>query len=188
MTATAGALSCVMMRMVAAYSIGKKTTEETRKQIEAFQVRFQRADQVMRGLIAEDAAAFENLQSAARESRANSSAESARQAAVLMAISVPLEMAATAAEAMDMMDRFKALAGKYIISDLGVAAVLADATARAAKFSVLINVNELAELAARNSALDQIDRIIKRCGQSYASIQAFVNQRIRDLSGDVPGG
>ncbi len=179
-TAAAGALAAAMTRMVAAFSTGNKTPEEQRRRVGEFQGKFEKADAIMRRLIAEDASAFSGLQRAYREARQSPEAEATYQSALATAISVPLEMAGTASELLKTMDDFKDLASKHLLSDLGVAAVLADATVRAARFHVLVNVPELNNIKFADGSLDQINQMMTRSGQLCASVQAFVHTKLRN--------
>lgn len=173
-TAVAGALSCAMARMVAAYSVPKKAESPVRPQVESAADRFEHADILLRGLIIQDAEAYEKMTAAAKAAREDASARAGHQEAVLAAISVPMEMAALASDVLIIMDEFKAAASRYLLSDLGVAAVLAQATARAAWYSVRVNVGELTDPATRTRVMADIDQTVARCAPLCQSIESFV--------------
>ena len=101
--AAAGALACAMARMVAAYSVQKRTAPETRTQVEAAGKRFEHTDKLLRALITQDAAAYAGLTEAAKAAREDPSARSAHTAALMVAISVPMEMAALVSDALSIM-------------------------------------------------------------------------------------
>ena len=173
-TAAAGALSCAMARMVAAYSVRKKTESAVREQIESAAERLEEADRLLRNLMVQDAEAYEHMTAAAKVAKENASAKAAHQEAVLAAISVPVEMAALASDVLVVMDEFKAAASPYLLSDLGVAAVLAEATARAAWFSVRVNVCELTDDRTPVKVMADIDQVVARCAPLRQSIESFV--------------
>jgi formiminotetrahydrofolate cyclodeaminase len=173
-TAAAGALSCALARMVAAYSVPKKADLPVRPQVESAADRCDHADKLLRGLIIQDAEAYERMTTAAKAAREDASARAAHQEAVLAAISVPMEMAALASDVLIIMDEFKAAASWYLLSDLGVAAVLAQATARAAWYSVRVNVRELTDTTLRTRVMADIDQTVDRCAPPTESIESFV--------------
>ena len=170
--AAAGALSCAMGRMVAAYSVGKKTSEEVRGRVEPAREKLRRLDELLRRLMAEDAVAYAHMTGVDR------SDVPAHQAAVIAAVSVPLGIAAAASEALEVLDDLKADASRYLLSDLGVAAVMADATARSAAYSVRVNLPEVADPGTRDRLADDIRRIVGHCDRRRASIEAFVEDRL----------
>jgi formiminotetrahydrofolate cyclodeaminase len=158
--------------MVAAYSVGKKTAEPVRGRVEPIRDKLRRLDELLRRLIAEDAAAYVHMTAADRADGP------AHQAAVIAAVSVPLGIAAAASEALEVLDDLKGDASRYLLSDLGVAAVMADATARAAAYSVRVNLPEVADPGTRDRLADDIRRIVGHCDRRRASIEAFVGDRL----------
>jgi formiminotetrahydrofolate cyclodeaminase len=173
--AASGALACAMGRMVAVYSIGKKTESTKSARIESVLDRLVRADQAMRRLIVEDAAAYTLLTQAAKAIREDEGARPQHRAALATAIFVPLEMMALAAETLALLDEFKEDASRYLLSDLGVAAVLAEATARAARYSVLVNLRELEHVEDRRSIHAEVTHLLERSGRHRQSIEDFVS-------------
>ena len=119
--------------MVAAYSIGKNTSEQVRPKIAEVSERLNRADHLFRALITQDAEAYAAM-TAADKARGEESESGSQdyQDAGLAAIGVPMEMAAVAADTLETLDSFKTMASRHLISDLGVATVFADATAQTA--------------------------------------------------------
>ena len=170
--AAAGALSCAMGRMVAAYSVGKKTSEEVRGRVEPVRAKLRRLDELLRRLIAEDAVAYVHMTTVDR------SDGPAHRAAVIAAASVPLSIAAVASDALEVLDDFKGDASRYLFSDLGVAAVMADATARSAAYSVRVNLSKVADPTTRDRLADDIRRIVGHCDRRRASIETFVEDRL----------
>ncbi len=173
--ALCGALSSAMARMVAAYSIGQNTSEQVRPKIEEVSERLNRADHLFRALITQDAEAYAAMTAVAKARRKESESGSKDyQDAVLAAISVPLEMAALAADTLETLDSFKTMASRHLISDLGVATVLAEATAQTAAYSVRINLLELATSDLRVKIEADLDKTLDRCTAGRNSLQRFV--------------
>lgn len=173
-TGVAGALGCALAQMVVAYSVNKKTAPDVRVEAEAASSRLRRADELIRALISQDAAAYAAMTDAARSAKEDSSARTAHQDAILAAIAVPMEMAALASNALAVMDDFKAQTSRYLLSDLGIAAVLADATVRATRYTVRVNARELSDGARRAAIQEEIEQITDHAARHRASIEAFV--------------
>jgi formiminotetrahydrofolate cyclodeaminase len=173
--AASGALACAMGRMVAAYSIGKKTEPTRRVRVESVLDRLARADRAMRRLIVEDAAAYTRLTEAAKAIRESESAKPEHQAALATAILVPLEMMGLAVETLAVLDEFKEDASRYLLSDLGVAAVLAEATAHAARYSVLVNLRDLQQVEDRRHTHTEVAHLLDRSSRHRESIEDFVS-------------
>jgi len=171
----AGALSCAMARMVVAYSIKKSTPDAARKEYQAVLEGFARTDRLLRALMEQDAQAYEAMTAAGAARKDDDEASTAAyREAVLRAIGVPMEMAALAVDALHTMDQFKESANRYLVSDLGVAAVLAHATAQAAAFSVRINLKELADSELRTRIASDLERTLARCQEHRDAVQAYV--------------
>ena len=191
-TAAAGALACALARMVAAFSTGKKTAPPVRTQVEETARRLHRADQLLRALITRDATSYARMTEAAKAWKAASGAGPVKQDAsvrkvyadaVLAAVAVPMEVAAIASNALATMDEFKAVANRYLLSDLAIAAILADATARAARYTVHVNARELDDTATRGTVLAEIDGIIEHCADHRESVEGFVRDDLERGAG-----
>ncbi len=179
----AGALSCALGGMVAAYSVNQKTEPQVSEQVEGFARRFHRADQLLRALITRDAMAYAKMTEAARERKKAQTTGDKKEIAtvqvayertVLAALAVPVEMAALVSNALATMDEFKTVASRYLLSDLGIAAVLADATARAARYTVWVNARELSDTTRRTRVVREIDAIVAHCAGHRESVEGFV--------------
>jgi len=176
--ALAGALACAMARMVAEYSVSKEPAPEANERVGAVLVRLRRAELIMRALITSDAEAYAALSAASKSANRPPAGRSRRADALLKAISVPMETAAVASNVLSTLDEFKDAASKYLLSDLGVAAVLADATARAAAYSVMANAHEMTDEAVRTRIMGDANETVTRCGRLCASVEQFVRSRL----------
>jgi len=187
-TGLAGALACALARMVVAFSVRKKTEPAVRDQMETTARRFHRMDQLLRALITQDATAYAAMTEAAASRRLQPSrtspAHAAYNGAVLAAATVPMEMAAVASNALTTMDELKPVASGYLLSDLAVAVVLADATARACFYTVRVNAREVSNTATRARLLSDIDEITEHCARRRESVETFVREHLEDQQGD----
>ena len=177
-TGAVGALGCALARMVAGYSVNKKTDPAVAEQVTTAADRLRRADELLRALITQDAVVYDAMTAAGKAARADASRRAAYQEAVLAALAVPMEMAALGAQSLATMDEFKSLANQFLLSDLGIAAVLADATTRAARYTVHINAGELDDGALRAKVLDDVDTMVAHGERHRASVEAFVRERL----------
>jgi len=177
-TGLAGALACAMGRMVAAYSIKKSTETPACERVESLAAHLKVIDQLLRGLITQDGVAYGEMTAARKALQDGRMEAPAYHNAVLKAISVPMEMAAAVSRALAAMDACKIDANPYLLSDLGVAAVLADATARAASYSVRVNLVELADDAMRVRIVTDVEQTVQRCIEHRDSIEAYVRRRL----------
>ncbi len=177
-TAAAGALATAMARMGAAYSITKKTQPEVQQKIERAAKKLHSDDQIFRALITQDAIAYVQMTEAAKKARENPDAQGEYQEAVFAAVSVPMEMAAVATRALDTMDSFKEIASKYLLSDLAVAAIYADATVQAASYTVGINLPQLSDDNMRIKISSDLDQMTQRSRTSRDSIESFVHSHL----------
>ncbi len=177
-TGLAGALACALARMVAAYSVGKKTDNQVRSAVETAATRLNRADQLLRALITQDAAAYAAMTAAAKSAKDDSAAQLAYDDTVMSAVAVPMEMAALASQALSTMDKLKTDANHFLLSDLGIAAVLADATAHAARYTVKINVAEIRDPETCQKLLTELDTIVEHCADHRRSIETLVNEQL----------
>ncbi len=166
----AGALSSALARMVAEYSITKKTSEDERVSLASILDRLRRADHMMRCLIDEDAQAYGAYSQLAGVKERDEETERAKQQALQLAMTVPLSIAATAADTLAVMQELAARVNRWMYSDLEAAAILAEATVRCAACSVRVNVS-----AARES--EAADRMVG----SLADIERTAKGRLDDV-------
>ncbi len=183
-TGLAGALACALGRMVGAYSIRKDSDAETREAADKAGDHLLRSDQILRALIDRDAVAYTKMADASKKRRAargrDDDAEAAFQEAVIDATAVPMEMAAVASNALRAMDEFKTAANRHLLSDLAIAAVLADATARAARCTMWVNAPLIADAHRRNKIMTNMDRIMLHCAHHLTSVEAFVHRHVEE--------
>jgi formiminotetrahydrofolate cyclodeaminase len=176
----AGALSCALARMVVAYSVTRKALDEKqRAQLQCVAQSLRHADEILRRLIGQDIRAYEQLSSAGRRKKAGDSSEEEYESAVLNALAVPMELATIAGDVLSVLDDVKASLNPYLLSDLGAVAVLAWATAAAARYMVLVNARELGDKKAASKALLDAETVLGRCAERRDSIESFVHAQLK---------
>lgn len=183
-TALAGATACALARMVASYSIKKDMDPDVRKRVESVAVLLGRADEILRALITKDAEAYKAMTRAARVAGEETGANAAYQEAALSAAMVPMEMAAFASNALAAMNELKESANRFLLSDLGAAAVLASAVAEASRYTFGINELELSDESLRSRLRREMEALLLKCGGHRKSIEAFVQRKLERKAGN----
>ena len=180
--ALTGTLASALARMVAAYSIGPRIEPALRNRLEPLAAALQRADALLRPLLTADAQAFEHLQQQSKAARATGdapAAEAGRQGALLVAVGVPMQVVALTAGALERMEALLPDANRYLLSDLGAAAVLADAAAGAAGYMVRINLPDLPDAELRRTMEANLATALAHCSARRQAVEAGVAQRLQ---------
>lgn len=176
--ALAGSLACAMARMVAAYTTNKNSEAAALEKNDEVLQRLHRADHLLRALITQDAASYAAMTASRKAAKEDPNRQAEYDDAVLCAIGTPLEMAAALAETLATLDDFKTGANRYLLGDLGVAAILADAAAQAASFSVKINLPAVADQQMRDKIWKDTTACLERCAKHRASIDEYICSQI----------
>lgn len=176
--ACAGALAAALGRMVVAYSVGANTPEPDRARFDSLATQLQVMDQLLRALMTRDAQAYLAMTDAARVAKKDPSARSAYQEAVLAAIGVPMEIAAVATSLLAALDAAKDGMSRYMVSDLGVTAVVACAAVDGAGYMVRVNLAEVDDRRTQNKIAGDIRAVARRSAAHRASIESFVSGRL----------
>lgn len=176
--AAAGALAAALARMVAAYSLGPKVAGDKRAVIARHADALARTDALLRVLVDEDMRAYGQYSST--KARASSDAFAAGELPALVSrmTVVPLAIAAAAGEVLENLEQLVPLANRGMLSDLEAAAILAEATVRAAGCSVRVN---LPQLTAKDEAArlgEQIARLEAASRDRLAAVVAALRQRV----------
>lgn len=153
-SALAGALGTTMASMAANFTIGKKkfkNVEEEAKQIasamEALRTRLTNAMQA-------DTEAYGEVSAAYAMPKGTSAREEAIQKALKRALEPPMETMRTCLEGLRLTLRLSEIANPNLITDVGVAAILLEASARGAYLNVAVNLAGLkdGDLVQRTSS------------------------------------
>lgn len=184
-TAAAGALACALGRMVAEYAVRKDTDDLSRRRVPTIADELRLADHLLRSLIDRDAEVYTELSTTHKYRGQSDDARRRWQQAVLDATAVPMQMAALAERALALLGDLLPFAGRMIMSDVGVAAVLAAAAAEAARFSISINLLDLEDRSLAAALAEEIDRI---CHHAEARRQAVVGAARGQLNPVPPAG
>lgn len=161
-----GALAAALAQMVVNYSIGKKNLLEQQGELQAAIETLEKARAHLLDLAQQDASAYAVLNELQKLPPEDARRVREMAPAVERAVEVPWTVLLQAIELLKDFERLAPITNKFLRSDLGIAAVLADATARSAAWNVRINAMDLspakkAEVLAACQRL--IDEAKERC-------------------------
>jgi formiminotetrahydrofolate cyclodeaminase len=138
--ALTGALAAALGRMVAAFTVGKPKFAPVEPQVRGLAQRLARADELLRRLIDEDAAAYGELSAAFKLDKSDPRRADHIAAAARLAASVPLETAAVSARVLADLDELRKVANPLLRADMEAAGHLARAALHAAAANVRANL------------------------------------------------
>jgi len=153
-----GALGAALASMAVAYSLGKRSLAEHQPELERAAVKLARSREMLLELAAEDAQAYTALNDAMRLPKDNPARAEAVAAAATDAAAAPAAVVATCANLLRLLADLPPRTNRYLHSDLAIAAILAEACARAAAWNVRVNLPLLANDADRAKAETQTEQ------------------------------
>ena len=166
-----GALSAALAQMVVNYSIGKKALAEHEPLLRGAVLRLERARELLLGLAEEDAQAYGLVNELSRLPEDHPRRKSEMPEAVRASVQVPRS---TAAACVDLLRLFLELAprsNRHLRSDLAIAAVLADATARASRWNILVNAETVNGESDRAALSRQINTLLSESALLCQSVE-----------------
>jgi formiminotetrahydrofolate cyclodeaminase len=137
-----GALGVALGQMVVAYSIGKKNLAEHQEFLAQAAQRLSRARDVLLRLADEDAAAY-GLVNELSKLEAWDPRREELPGAQLASAQVPLLVAGVCVEVLRLLIELEPKSNVHLRSDLAIAAILSEATARSAAWNVVVNLPAL---------------------------------------------
>lgn len=169
--AAVGALAAALGSMVIAYSRGRKDLTEHEPLLARAEAVLDTARRDMLDLAERDVTAYAELNEATRRPKEDPDRAARVLAAARAATLVPTSLAASCEAMLELMLELAGRSNKYLRSDLAIAAVLAEATAAAARWNVVINLPLLPpdEAALARTA---VDRIVERCAARRKAVEA----------------
>ena len=167
--ALAGALAAAQARMVVAYSIGKTSLAEHEPALAAARSRLERMGTAFLELAGEDAAAYALLSELLRMPVDDPRRRSDLPAAADAATRVPLACVAASTALTRLCLDLTTITNRRLHSDLAIAAILAEAAARAGARNVTVNLPTLSEHAGQDRA-DAARRDLDRLRGDSASL------------------
>jgi glutamate formiminotransferase/formiminotetrahydrofolate cyclodeaminase len=170
--ALAGALGAALGAMVANLAHPKSAFAKVQGELEEVAVQAQALKQKMLDAIDADTWAFQALMAANKVSGPEK--ENAVREATLGAARVPLEVAESCPEIVELCARAKELGMKASASDAGVGAGMARAAALGAAMNVRINLQDMPDDPDAKAMLDRADEAVRNTRQQAAAVEADV--------------
>jgi formiminotetrahydrofolate cyclodeaminase len=175
--AYAGALGAALAAMVLRIS-AKKATEPLEGRISDLDNL--RADFLR--LVDDDSAAFARFAEARKLPRGTDEEKAVRkarmQAGLLGAARVPLECAKTARRLLEACARSMDLAAPAMVSDIGVGALMAEASLRGAALNVMINLASLDDAGQVKALSEELDRALDGSEELRARVLQLVESKV----------
>ncbi|MEK6703241.1 MAG: cyclodeaminase/cyclohydrolase family protein [Planctomycetota bacterium] len=138
-----GALSAALAGMVVSYSVGKKSLAAFQDKLVAASASLVKARTLMLRLADEDAAAYGLVNELSRLAETDERRTREWPAASMAAVQVPMAVIAASTDLLRHFEELTTISNRHLRSDLAIAAVLAEATARAGRWNVVVNVGGL---------------------------------------------
>ncbi len=151
MACATGALGAALAHMVVSYSLGKKSLAEHQPALEHAARALTTARAVLLELAEEDAEAYAAVNALLKLPDPDPRRARELPAAAERAVQVPMAAIATCVSLARLCEQLCPMTNRHLASDLAIAALLADAGARAAEWNVRVNLTLLAEPARREA-------------------------------------
>ena len=180
--ALSGAMAAGLVSMVCALTIGKKQYAALEEEVRATQERAEALRHELQLLAQQDIEVFGRLAVAYKLPRTTDADAASRQAAIQQvthqAAVVPLRTALASAAVLPLCTALAAHVGRLIVSDLGVAALLARASVQSAVLNIEINLAGLEDQRFVRETRAQIADLTIGLGEETEGIVAIVRGRI----------
>lgn len=180
--AHAGALAAALAQMVAGLTIGKKKYVAVENEMKEAALKAATLGNQLASLVKRDADAYAQVSDAYKLPKEPADAATKRSAAIttalLKAAEVPLETAIAAVEVAKVALTVAERGNSSAITDSGVAAMLADVSARGAAYNVRVNVQALEDRSKGESLLQRADELVKQASDLAARTCSVVESAL----------
>jgi len=184
--ACAGALGMSMACMAANFTVGRKKYKDVEKDVRTqLGVCMKMRDELL-ALIDDDVKAYGSVSAAYSMAKGTDEEKAARKAAIqealVIAMDAPLRVVRACREALRATAKLADIANKNLISDVGVAALLAEAALRAGKLNVEINLKFL-----KDEALVEATRteIIEAAAEAQSLAAEIMKKVVPEVGGTL---
>ncbi len=180
--AVMGAMGAALVAMVCRLTIGKKDHEGVEAAMRQALAKAEALRQRLTEMVATDVQAFDALMAAYRLPRSNEQEKLARAAAIQEALKqatdAPLDCALACAEVIELSQQVAPEGSRGVISDAGVAALVAQAGLRSAALNVYINVPSIKDGEFVRSRRARLDRVLAQCADASEQVYRTVLGRM----------
>ncbi|MCX7790171.1 MAG: cyclodeaminase/cyclohydrolase family protein [Chloroflexaceae bacterium] len=180
--ALAGAMAAGLVSMVCALTVGKKQFAAIEDEVRSAHARSEALRQEFQRLAAQDIEVFGRLSAAYKLPRTTEADAATRQAAIQQvtrqATEVPLRIAQAAASLLPLCTALAPKVSRLVVSDIGVAAVLARAAVQSAILNIEINLSGLEDQLFVRETRAQVEDLTIGLSEETEGIIAIVRSRI----------
>lgn len=177
-----GAMGAALVSMVCNLTLGKAQYAAVEGDMQSLLARAEALRQALAQSIAEDVAAFDKVMAAYGLPKASDQEKAQRtdaiQAALRVAMTVPLQAAHLAAQVIELSAEAADKGNTNVISDAGVAVVAALASLKSAALNVYVNAGALRDRAHAEAQVAELDALLAASETRAAEIYARVRARL----------
>ncbi len=168
---SSGALAAALAHMVVAYSLGKKSLSTHQDGLQSASTSLTRLQSVLVELGEEDAHAYSLVNELMKLPELDVRRRAELPAAIQAAIQIPMAAIAACDDLLRLCEKLAPMTNPHLHSDLAIAAVLAESSARSSRWNVLVNVSLLADPAARERTLADADRSLSDAAKRREAVE-----------------
>lgn len=180
--ALTGALGAALAGMVCNFTVGRKRYQAVDAEMRALLARADAIRRELMDLVDADADAYQRVvdaQALPKQTSAEIAARDARlQAALAEAVRVPLRGAVLAADALALCEPIAERGNQRLLSDAGVAALLADAALRSCALNVRVNLAEVRDERLVSESRAALARLLGAARDVKSRVTALVDAKL----------
>lgn len=162
--ALSGALACAMISMVSNLTIGKKKYANVQEEIEKILQKSEELRKHFQELAEQDSEAFNDVMGAMKMPKTTDEEKTLRKEALQHALQkatfVPLRTMEYSADALQLAHRIAQIGNRNVISDAGVAAIMAESALHAGWLNVAINIEAVEDQEFVDRISDHAEEIL----------------------------
>lgn len=181
-SAYVGALAASMVCMVANLTVGKEKYKDVEPQVQEILAQGQRLLEDLKKGLSQDIAEFSKFMAVLKlpkdTEEQKAAREEKRQAVLISATDTPLSIAQNCFAVLKLAQELAPIGNKGAISDVGVAAYLAESALRAAMFSVDINLPQVKNEDYRSQVKAERERLFKEAEKIKQETVQVVQNRL----------
>lgn len=181
-SAYVGALAASMVCMVANLTVGKEKYKDVEPQVKEILEEGQKVLNDLKNGLSQDIAEFSNFMAALKLPKETEEEKAARtvkmQKVLISATDTPLGIAQNCFKALKLAEALAPIGNKGAISDVGVAAYLAETALKSAMFSVDINLPGIKNAEYQQKVQTERTRLFEEAARICAETVAVVQSRL----------
>ncbi len=181
-SALAGALGCSMGEMAANFTVGKKKFASVQKEVEASLARLEESREKLSELIDEDARAYTAVTEAQALPKNTEEEKEIRKQklkeALKGAMLVPLNIMRNCSKVASESELLAAKANPYLITDVGVCVIMAEAACAAARLNVEVNLKYLKDPQVESQVREETAKLCESTTAAHENVLKKVSETL----------